>query len=300
MNLFPFLGLVFVVVLFGILSKGSLFSERGLRSMLNDGLYIFVGAAGYVFILAQGELDFSIGSIMGVSCAAACLAARVNVWLALPVAVLTGSLISLVNAFVVAVLNVNSFITTLAMQYICNGLVLVVLEGGILSAPLNMLAWYSNTFKVCLFVVFLIAGYFIFEHTRYGKIVKSLGSSREAVHQSGANVLFYKMMPFVVMGMIMGLLGFVSLIRTGSASSTTGASVMMNVLNAVLIGGAPFSGGTTSKFRAAVIGSLTITILSCGMAIIGVGTLTQQFIKGMVFLVAVSLSFDRRNLKVIK
>jgi ribose transport system permease protein len=299
-SIFPFLGLVFVLAFFGIMSEGALFSEKSVNSMLNDGIYILVGAIGYMFILSQGELDFSIGAVMAVACATGCIAANVDPYLALPVGVVSGAAVGLVNSLVIVKLGVNSFITTLAMQYVCNGLVLVILGEGILGAPMVMLDWFTTPFKITLIAVAVVVGFFVFEHTYYGKMAKALGASKEAVRQSGANVVLLRMAPFIVIGGVMGLLGFVSLTRTGSASSTTGSSVMINVLNALLIGGLPFSGGTTSKFRSALVGTVTITAMTCGMTILGTSTVNQQLIKGLVFLVAISLSFDRRNLKVIK
>ena len=62
---------------------------------------------------------------------------------------------------------------------------------------------------------------------------------------------------------------------------------MLNVINAALLGGLPFIGGTTSKFRAVIIGSLTVTMLSTGMTILGIGTVNQQLIKGVVFLTSI-------------
>ena len=127
-----------------------------------------------------------------------------------------------------------------------------------------------------------------------------MGASPEAARQSGVNVTLIQMLPFIIMGITAGLLGFISLIRTGTASSQSGASLMMNVLNALLVGGIPFTGGTNARFRSIVIGTLTMTVLTCGMTLLSVDSVMQQLVKGLVFLVAVSISYDRSNVKVIK
>ena len=108
------------------------------------------------------------------------------------------------------------------------------------------------------------------------------------------------MLPYIIMGAVAGLAGFISLIRTTTASAQTGSTLMMNVLNACLIGGVPFTGGTNAKFRSVLLGVLTMTILSCGMTLIQVDNIIQQIVKGLIFLVAVSISYDRSNVKVIK
>ncbi|MBQ7370529.1 MAG: hypothetical protein IJW67_01365, partial [Blautia sp.] len=58
-NIFPFLGLALILVLFTILTKGKLFSQAALKSTLNDGLYILMGTAGFTLLCAEGEMDFS-------------------------------------------------------------------------------------------------------------------------------------------------------------------------------------------------------------------------------------------------
>lgn len=300
-NIFPFLGLITIIVGFGIATNGRLFSMINMKAMLNDGLYILLGSVGYLFILAQGHFDFSIGSIMGISCAVGCVAAsQIGPAAAIPAALLTGSIVGLLNGFIVAHLNIGSFIATLATKFIMTGAVLVILNGSIMAVPLSMLAWFSNPLKIMLIIFFLIIGYLIFQYTTFGKYSRAIGSCRETARQTGISMKLYSMAPFIIMGCIAGLLGFLSLIRTGSATNQTGSSLMTNVLNACLLGGIPLSGGATVKFRGVVIGTLTMTLLSSGMTILGLNSVNQQFVKGIVFLVATGISFDRKNLKVIK
>lgn len=298
--LFPYLGLLVVLLYFGIGTKGQIFSGRCLNSIITDGLYIFVGSVGYVFLISQGNFDFSVGNTMAVSCAVSCLAAHINVNLALPAGVITGAIIGLITAFVIVKVGILSFIGTLAMMFVLAGISLIVLNGGVLSAPLEMIDWYTLPFRLTVIILFAIVGYFGFEYTAYGKYCRVIGSNMETARQSGINVVLMRMLPFVIMGAVAGLLGFVSLIRTGSASNTTGSSLFLNVLNAILLGGLPLSGGTTCKFRSVAIGTLTVTFLSIGMTLMKYGDLVQQLIQGLVFLIAVGLSFDRRNVKIIK
>lgn len=299
-TIFPFLGLIVVLVFFQISTGGKLFAGKNLSAVLNDGLYIIVGATGYAFLFAMGILDFSIGANMAVCCATACLAAQINPWLSIPVAILTGVVISGILGLIHVKAHVDAFITTLAGQFILNGLVLIVLDNSTQMAPLSMLKWFTLPLKLAILLGCVIIGYMIFEYGVFGKVGKLIGSCAEAARQTGINVDKYKMSAFLLMGFLVGLLGFVSLIRTGTASSKTGSSLMMNVLNAALLGGLPMSGGPTTKFRGVIIGSLTMAFLTSGMTIMGYSVNMQQVVKGLIFLVAISVSFDRKNMKVIK
>lgn len=299
-SIFPYVGLIFVLIFFGVLTGGKLFSSLALQALLNSLIYVLIASVGYAFLMAQGELDFSIGGIMAVSCAVAARAANVSPVLSVLAGVAAGALIGLINGFVVVKLRVSSFITTLAMMYLCQSAVIVVLGNGILAAPLSMLDWYTMPFKLVLIATFAVGGFLLFEHTAYGKSVRAIGACRETARQSGIAVKRIKLSSFVCMGAIMGLLGFVSLIRSGSATSATGSTMMIDVLVAVLVGGLPFSGGTTARFRSVIIGALIMTVIASGMTMIGASSVVQQIVKGAVFLVTVTISFERKNVKVIK
>jgi ribose transport system permease protein len=297
---FPYLGLAVILIFFGVMTGGKLFSERSLYSILNESVYMLVAAVGLLFIISQGGLDLSIGANMAVGCAAAALGARIHPLLALPAGMFASATIGFVIATLSVKCGIRSFIVTLAMQFVCNGLVLVLLSDGVIAAPLEMLNWYSTPFKITILAVFLVGGYFVFEHTRYGKTCRAIGSGLEAVRHCGINTDRMRTLPFVVMGAIVGLLGFVSLTRTGTASNSTGSSLMMNALNAVLLGGVPLTGGATSRFRSVIIGSLAMLFMSLGMSLVGWESMVQQIVKGLIFLTAVSISFNRKNVRIIK
>lgn len=67
-----------------------------------------------------------------------------------------------------------------------------------------------------------------------------------------------------------------------------------------MLGGMVITGGSSVKFRSAVIGSITMAVFGNGMTLWGIETLTQQLIKGVIFLVVIALTFDRRSAETIK
>ena len=299
-KIFPFAGLIFVIVFFQVMSNGRLLARASINAIISSVFFIMTGAVGFVFLLTQGNLEFSIGGNMAVSCVAAAWAAMINPWLAIPAAIATGLLIGFVNGIMHVVLKIDAFIATVAMRFILLGLVVIVLDYGVMAAPLSMLDWNNNTNKLIVMILVVSIGYIIYEFTTFGKQNKAVGSNAEAARQSGIKVNLIKFIPFLIVGGICGLLGFFNLVRTGAATNQTGSSFFLDVLNAVLLGGMPLSGGAGSKYRAVIIGSLTSSILTVGMTMLGVDTFTRQFVNGVVFLVIVSLSFDRRGMPIIK
>lgn len=299
-KIFPFMGAILVTAIFTFATQGEIFSERNISVMVNNTIYIIAAVSAYSFMLAAGDLDFSIGANMGVSCAISCIVANIDPAFSIPAGILTGALIGLINATISVKLGINAFITTLAMMFVCNGLTVMILENGSMGAPVQMLKWFSTPFKLIVILFFIVGGYFIFEHTAYGKRLRVIGACPEAVRQSGVNVTLHKFMTFIIMGATCGFLGFISLIRTGTASAGTGSSLMMNVLNAVLIGGMPLGGGPTSRFRSVILGAIIILIMESGMVMLQFDNVTTQFVKAFIFIIAVGISFDRKNVKVIK
>lgn len=93
---------------------------------------------------------------------------------------------------------------------------------------------------------------------------------------------------------------FFTLVRACTASSKTGNAFEFDVLLAVLFGGMPLSGGWNVKFRAAIIGSVAMALLKSGMSLVGIDGLTQQVVQGIILIIVVAISFDRRSAAVIK
>lgn len=300
-SIIPYAGLLLVLVFFETISGGRLLAARNLRAIVNEGFMIIIGASGMIFCIAQGNLDFSMGAAMGISCCLAARAAAIHPLLAIPVAVAAGLVIGMANGYIHAWWGINSFIATLAMQFVLKGSVLLVLAGdGSIAAPLSMLTWDSFPLKLIVIVAVCVVAYVVFELTRLGKYSKALGSRLEAAEQSGVPVKAVKLSGFLICGGLAGFLAFFSLVRTGTASTGTGLNLEMNALNALLLGGMPLTGGASSKYRCVVVGSITMAILSNGMTMLGVDTYVQQLVRGIIFLAAVSATFDRKNMAVIK
>lgn len=299
--IFPYLSLILILLLFTVLTKGSLWKIKSLRSTLNDGIYIFMGTIGFTILCAMGLMDFSMGYNMGVSCAVCCIAANTfGVWAAFPVAILVGLGLGALNGVIVTKTKIDAMIATMGMMFVLQGLVLVILNGAILQAPLSVLDMYTTPLKLGLLIGSGVCGYLLLEMTKFGRVAKCIGACPEAVRQTGLNADHYKLAGFMIIGAICGILGFVSLARTGSATNSTGGTLLFNCMNATLLGAVPLTGGPTTKFRGAVIGALTISFLVTGMTLMRISSQDQQLIKGIIFLIAVGICFDRKNMKVIK
>lgn len=300
-NLFPYLGLCAVIIIFWIWTKGACFSENNVKAMINSGLYTLVASAGFCFLLAEGMLDISISSTMCLGCIVAALLAQINPALGIAGAVGAGALVGSVNGILQIKLQIPSMVQGVALKFALDGIAVLMLGGSTLAAPLFMRKWYTTEFKLIFLFAVIAGGYVLFEYTPYGRKCKAVvKENRETARQSGIHVNRMIFLPYLVMGILAGILGFVSLIRTGTATYNTGASLYFDVLIACLLGGMPITGGSGTKFRSILIGSVTITILMGGMQVAGLSSNMQQLVKAVIFLLAIGMSFDRKGAKVIK
>ncbi len=298
-NNFSLIGLILVIVVFEILTQGRLLSSRNYMNIFNNLFSIGLGSVGVMFLMSLGELDLSVGAILGFSAAMGAFASNISLGLILPVAILTGVIAGTLNGIFISRLHVESFIGTLAVSFVLRGTSTWLLNGSA-GIPVEMRVFDKDIVKISVFLVVIIVFYILFEYTSYGKNCRTIGASAEAARQSGVNVERVRTLAFVISGLLCGLAGFFSLVRTCTASSKTGNAFEFDVLLAVLIGGMPLSGGWAVKFRAAVVGSIAMAAMYSGMSLLGIDGLKQQVIQGIILIIVVVISFDRKNTVVIK
>ncbi len=299
-KLIPFLGLILVIVFFQITSGGKLLSGPNLKTFANYAFQILVPACGALFLMSQGNLDYSMAGNVCVSAALGAMVSQKSILLSIIVMLVSSVAMGALNSIACVLLRVPAFIATLATSFIYTGLASVLLGGGALTANFafknadTLLMKYGVTFLV------LILTYIVFTYSPFGKHCRAIGAKEEVAHQSGVNVTLERIIPFLICGFSCGMLAIFTLVRTCSAATSSGAGTQINTMLALLLGGIPFSGGWSSKFRAVIVGGLMMAVVTNGLVLIGLGSELQQLIKGIIFIVAVALSFDRKNTAVIK
>ena len=123
-----------------------------------------------------------------------------------------------------------------------------------------------------------------------------MGSGETAARFSGVRTDRVKFFTFVAAGALTGLAAFVNVIKVGSITATAGNQLETQILISLVLGGLPITGGAKVRFSNIIVG----TVLNNGLVMLGFESATQQLIKGIVFLIFVALTIDRKALKVIK
>lgn len=299
-RMIPYIGIVLIIVLFGALTGGKLLTFRNLKLIFNQAVVLIIACVGVTFVMSQGSLDLSQGSLLGISGAMAATFAVIAPVFALPMALFTGIAVGMINGTLLAFFKIPSFIITLCILFALRGLTVIATHSGSIPIPFDMLNLDSYRIKVTILIAVVVIAFYCFNYTRIGKNMRAIGSGEISARYSGVPVERMKVLAYLISGVLCGLCGWLNVIRTGAADSKTGLLFELDILTALVLGGMPLTGGSSAKLQSAIIGGLMLAILSNGMVLVGIKAELQQAVKGVIFLLAVYLSFERESVVLIK
>ena len=299
-----FLALVVVATMWSdsFLSRGNILNV--LRQVASSA---GIMAVGMLFVILTRGIDLSVGSIMalgsvltGYFCAISGYGTIGTILLVLAAGAACGA----VTGGFIAYLRLPSFVMSLAMMAIARGLSLIISAGR--PIPLKEAGEAFSRFGsgylfgipqpvLLMFAIFIVAGIML-NYTRFGRIVTAIGSNEEAVRLSGIAVPRYILAVYVISGVLAGVAGIVAASRTGVGSAQVGVGAELNVIAAVVIGGASLMGGKGGVTNT-LLGALVMGIIANIMNLAGVPGYHQQVYMGGIIVVAMLLQYGTGQLK---
>ncbi|MCR4842361.1 MAG: ABC transporter permease, partial [Eubacterium sp.] len=117
----PFLGFLIICVLFYFLTEGRIFALANIKLLLSQSYMLMIASAGVFLVMTMGGLDFSQGSMLGVSSIVICYLSHYNIVLAVLGGVVTGGLIGFINGYFNVKRKITSFIVTICNMYLFRG-----------------------------------------------------------------------------------------------------------------------------------------------------------------------------------
>jgi ribose transport system permease protein len=299
-SMVSFLGLIFIVAFFQVTTGGRLLSAKNLQTFSNYAFAAIIPCCGSIFLMSQGNMDYSLAGNICVSAALGALVSQISIPLAIIVMMVSSLVMGAINGVTCVCLGVNSFIATLGTSFMYGGLASVLLGGGSLTANYDLKNLDTLGFKYGAIIAAALVSFTVFNYSVFGKHCRAIGAKAEVAHQSGVRVKLERFAPFLISGFTCAVMAAFSLIRTCNATTTSGGNTQINTMLGLLLGGVPFSGGWNSKFRAVIVGGLIMAVVDNGLFLLNLNTASQQLIKGFIFIIAVALSFDWENTAVIK
>jgi ribose transport system permease protein len=296
---------IVLVLVIGILHP-SFFAYSQLMDILSQAAFVAILACGMAFLLSMRELDLSVGSIYGLTsmCAALLIHAGVPSWFGACTGLVIGALLGLTNGLLIQLFRLPSIIATLATLSIYRGLVFALSNGNqVVSLTLTdpFAVFVGGSFlgiptNVWVMVVIVALFTILLHTTPFGYMVRSIGSNPEAAQFSGLPTNRVRLLAFVLMGLLGGLAGMLSLGYFGSSDPNLGVGYELLAIAAAVIGGTPLRGGKATIIGAA-LGSILLGVVASGLAYFNVPINWTDFATGSVILLAVALDSSLRRVR---
>ena len=292
-----YVGFLALIVIFAFASPVFLTPEN-FANIGRQTTLVSIMAVGMAMVIIAGEFDLSVGSVMALSGVLAALAMQRfgDVWvIGAVVAIAAGAAVGLVNGALTTALSIPSFLITLGSLSIARGLALLVTG----TRPINILDenYYTIFGEGTIFgvpvpilwtVVVAIAGIVLLHYSTFGRQIYATGGNATAARYTGINTKRVKIICLTIVGSLAGLATLVLTARSHAARPDAGAGIELDVIAAVILGGAALSGGR-GTIIGALIGSLMIGVLNNGLNLVGVDPSLQLTVKGLIIWFAVAI-----------
>jgi Ribose/xylose/arabinose/galactoside ABC-type transport systems, permease components len=288
----PYIALIALVAFFSFVSGGKLLGEKNINVLINQLFPILLIALGSLFMYAHGTMDLTIGANVGVCMVAGSITVINTGSIALGFALMLGValLVELINGILPAYLGLPAFLASLVLMIILRGIVTFSVQVDTYKID-SAFGVYDNTvLKAVILLIAIGVIFYMFYYTKFGKYNRAIGGNEVASKLLGIPVARYKLMAYLMVGVVVGIAAFITLCRTRYVSSDTGAGMEFDIMLAMIFGGIPLSGGSRTKFRSAVIGSFIYVLLGNGMILWGLDTGLVALVKGFIFLFMVYLN----------
>ena len=265
--------------------------------------YYFVVAAPLTLVIMSGDMDLSIGAMTnfgGVLCVALMLAGIPLVpAIILTLVVATG--IGYIKAIFVVKSKLMAMITTLGLQYVINGAILVYTEGMpiVISNPAlkvigqgkaGGILFYSIIFSLAVGVFFHI----LLKHTKFGRKVSAVGGNQETARLAGINVTKVRFVTNITVSVFAAVVGIIYASRFNSAQPSIASGTELTIMASVIIGGVGLGGGFGSIIGT-FLGSLLIASIKSGLVLMHVSSYWQNLVFGAILIASIYVDKYRRE-----
>lgn len=304
------LALVGLIVLFGS-ANPRFFTLSNLFNILDLVSLLMITGSAMSFVLMTGSIDLSVEGVVGLSGVIASFLVK-NFsnsndfgYFALVVCLGVGLLFGLLNGVIFSKLRIPSFMATLGIGYITNGIGVLLTKGnpvvisdwGFRQLGVGRIGFVPNTFIIGSLL--LVIMWFVHERTFFGRYILAIGGDEAIARDLGIKVERIKVGVLGLAGALYGIVGALLTAKLGSGDITAPRGFTFDSIAASVLGGVAITGGIGSVPKA-LIGALILTILRNGMILMGISPYVQQGVIGAILIFTVALTLDRAKIPVLK
>ncbi|WFU78190.1 ABC transporter permease [Bradyrhizobium sp. CIAT3101] len=301
-----------LIVVFS-LREAAFLTLPNVMSVLQAVSVVAIIGVGVTISIAVGGFDLSVGAVAASSVMTASYAMVVWHFGAAETVLFVLALglgVGLVNAFLIVRLNVPDLLATLAVNFLLTGLQLIPTAGRSIATglilpdgkaangvfdPAFLSLGRTRLFDVVplpvliMLLVAIVAGIFT-ERTRFGRLIFAVGGNELAAHLAGASTGRLKVLAYGLSANLAALGGVIVAARVGRGDVSSGASLLLDAVAASLIGYAVLN-ARRPNVLGTVVGAIFVGVLLNGLTMLNVPYYTQDFVKGVVLVGALALTY---------
>ncbi len=288
-------------------------NSANLFSILQAVSVVAILGVGVSITMSAGGFDLSVGSVAASSVMAASYAMvvlQMNAGETFVLVLVMGALIGLANGLLIVKVGVPDLLATLSTMFLLAGLQLIPTGGRSITAgmmlpdgstakgaydPAFLILGRSRLFDivplpVIVMAVVAVLAWFLMERTRFGRVFYAIGGNETAAHLAGAPTKAYRLWAYVISGSLASLGGLIIASRVGRGDVSAGASLLLDAVAASLIGFAVLD-KRRPHVLGTVLGAIFVGVLLNGLTMLNAPYYTQDFVKGVVLVGALALTF---------
>jgi len=303
--------MIALLVVFFAQARDAFLTGRNIANILRSVSITTLIAMGVTVSLSIDGFDLSVGSMAGFS---GIVAASMMIWyeqglfMTILVPLLVGLLVGLINAFLIVVIGIDDILATLGMLFVVRGALQVYANGvaihnymimpdgsvapGKITEQFLFLGQGSvGPIPTSIIIMFVMVAlmYLFMNHTRFGRYLYVIGGNKEAAYLSGIKVAWYRMVAYMISGLLAAAGGVLLASRLGTGELRGGEPFLMDSVMASFVGVSVLNAGKPNIFGT-FIGAIFTGIMLNGLTMMNVPPTALDIFKGGVLIAAVGLS----------
>ncbi len=290
--------IVIIVILFVVMSFTSPYFLTWLNMRAMGMAFAVEGivVVGMCVLMIAGGIDLSVGSVVTLAMVVAgwLFLNGVDPWVASVIAILATSLVGVAMGYCVTKIGLHHFIVSLAFMVIIRGVALLITQGrpfGLYALPAEFkFIGQGSIGAIPIVIVIFLVVVFVFDYlvrnsTAFRKVFYT-GSNEKAATYAGIRTKKVIFLSTVLCSTLCGVAGIIFMARFASAPPYFGLGMELNVIAAVVIGGASLKGGSGTIFGA-ILGTVLLSVVTSSLALLDVSVYWQDIIRGGILLAAI-------------
>lgn len=301
-------GLILCLIIFSVLppmiTGVSIWAAGPFKSIIKHITVYALMSMGAIFVYSLGYMDISIGAQLSMYSLLIMLSNMWtgSIWLGVLLCLVISVICGMVNGAVAVILKMPSIVTSLFLQFIIYGINILIIQklGGGQYITMSIEGTWMSIFRepvmlIIVMAVVAVVTFYIFNYTRIGKNAKAIGANETFVQQSGVNTTKYKVVMYLILGICVVLASIVYVGLNGTADAKAGNGMEMTVMLCLIMGGMPLAGGMKSRISAALIGTITYTLVTDGLQYLQIEAKLVNLFVAIIFVLVVLLTCRKKG-----